>query len=179
MDQATRAELVALLPRLSRFARSLTRVRHEADDLVQTACERALRGIGKWQASERLDGWVFRILHNAWIDQKRAEAPRRAYAEAVQQAEEAPDDGESGVIALLTLRAVNDALHTLPHDQKEVLLLVCVEGFSYAQAAAILGIPIGTVMSRLARGRLGLHRLINPPTPGDAPPVPRASREVV
>jgi RNA polymerase sigma-70 factor (ECF subfamily) len=145
-------DLVALLPRLRRFALSLTRSVAEADDLVQATCERALRARDQWMPGTRLDSWLYRIMRNLWID-----AIRKHQANASEPMDEAMglagDDGRRVVEAALTLDAVKGAIDGLPDEQRAVLLLVCTEEHSYQEAAIELGIPIGTVMSRLARAR--------------------------
>lgn len=161
-DEPARAELVLLLPRLNRFARSLTGTGHQADDLVQ---ETLLRAFGAWRRSEErppgLAAWMFRIMRNAWLDMQKAQRVRRHHADVIWARTPRETGGEDAALAALTLNAVDEALQSLPDEQRSVLLLVCVEELSYAQAAGILGIPIGTVMSRLARGRATLRRLVN------------------
>jgi RNA polymerase sigma-70 factor (ECF subfamily) len=149
-------DLVALLPRLRRFALSLTGSVNEADDLVQAACERALRARDQWMPGTRLDSWVFRIVRNLWIDairKRRTEGIVEAIDE-VSNLEGA--DGRQVIETSLTLTEVSNAVNELPEEQRAVLLLVCTEERSYQEAADMLGVPIGTVMSRLARGRRSL-----------------------
>jgi RNA polymerase sigma-70 factor, ECF subfamily len=146
-------ELIQLLPRLRGFALSLTGSAHEADDLVQAACERALRARQQWTPGTRLDSWVFRIMRNHWIDairKRKAEGNPRSLDEL---AEFGSDDGCRAVETALTLEAVQGAIAKLPEDQRQVLLSVCAQERSYQDTADALGIPIGTVMSRLARAR--------------------------
>lgn len=150
-------QLVALLPRLRRFARSLTHHAADADDLVQLALERALQKIGQWRAGTRLDSWMFGIIHNAWIDEIRARrrrervlAPAEAGAQVADAASEAP-------IQRLSLEA---AFAQLPEEQRAAVSLVLVEGLSYKEAAALLEVPIGTLTSRIARGRATLSALL-------------------
>jgi RNA polymerase sigma-70 factor (ECF subfamily) len=147
------AELVALLPRLRRYALTLSRSSASADDLVQAACEKALAHAARFEPGSRLDAWVFRILRNVWIDglrQRRRQAP----AEAMESGEDiVGDTGEDAALSRLTLQEVKRRIQGLPAEQREVLLLVCVEDMSYREVAAVLDVPIGTVMSRLARAR--------------------------
>lgn len=145
--------LIAVLPRLRRFAISLCRSRERADDLVQSACAKALAARGSWQADTRFDAWIFRILRNAWIDTLRQQQRQGPQTDIADHEDAAVWDGENAVVARLSLQSVNDAIETLPAEQREVLLLVCVEDFTYAEAAGMLGVPAGTVMSRLARAR--------------------------
>ena len=148
-----------LIPALRRYARSLLRDREAADDLVQDCLERV---ISRWH-QRRADGdartWVFAILHNLAINQLKQRA-RRGVPLAVEEVDEsvfatAPAQEDS-----LHVRAVLDALDSLPEDQRSVLLLVSVEDLSYAETAAVLDIPLGTVMSRLSRARHRLARLL-------------------
>ncbi|MFN3938735.1 MAG: RNA polymerase sigma factor [Gemmobacter sp.] len=156
MTEDVRAELIALLPRLRSFGRSLAGAPDQADDLVQQAVEKALRNIASWQPGTRLDAWMFRILRNCWIDTIRARRP----AVALDDIEGSPaivgEDGRRVAEARLQLESVRRAMAGLPEEQRSVLMLVCVEGMRYREAAEALGIPEGTVMSRLARGRLAL-----------------------
>ena len=153
-----REEMVALLPRLRRFARGLAGVPDQADDLVQAACERALTRIDQWQPGTRLDSWMFRIVQTIWLDERRAVKVRTGEGriDAEMAEDELAFDGGRGLEAHMTYEAVRAAMATLPEVQRAVLVLVCVEGQSYKEAAAALDIPIGTVMSRLARARAGL-----------------------
>jgi RNA polymerase sigma-70 factor (ECF subfamily) len=162
-DEQMRDGLVSLLPRLRRFARALTGSWHQADDLVQ---DTIVRAIASWNDETRLihvEGWMFRIMRNAWIDMQRAKRVRVDYADAIRMKSDVESNGEDAAMARLTLGAVDDALQSLPEDQRTVLLLVCVEELSYAQAAAVLDVRVGTVMSRLARGRSTLRQLLNEP----------------
>jgi RNA polymerase sigma-70 factor, ECF subfamily len=162
-DEQMRDGLVSLLPRLRRFARALTGSWHQADDLVQ---DTIVRAIASWNDATRLihvEGWMFRIMRNAWIDMQRAKRVRLDYADAVRARPLPERNGEDGAMARLMLGTVDAALQSLPEDQRIVLLLVCVEELSYAQAAEVLDVRIGTVMSRLARGRSTLRRLLNEP----------------
>ncbi len=153
MPSAFAEELIRLLPRLRGVALSLTGSAHEADDLVQAACERALRARHQWTPGTRLDSWVFRIMRNHWIDAIRKRKTEGTPRSLEEVAEVGSDDGRRVVETALTLEAVQDAIATLPEDQRQVLLSVCAEERSYQDTADALGIPIGTVMSRLARAR--------------------------
>lgn len=160
MSASVRHEIVAMLPRLRRFARGLCGSATEADDLVQSACEKALRGIDSWQPGTKLDSWMFRILRNLWIDQVRK---RRAEVQGdAELAAELPgEDGRRTSYFLLELKEVRAAIAALAEQQREVLVLVCIEDRSYREAAEILGVPTGTVMSRLARARAALVTALN------------------
>lgn len=158
---AIRAEMVALLPRLRRFAWSLTGSRDEGDDLVQAACLKALGALDQYQPGTRLDAWMFRILRTAWIDRVRFRARRPGTSDP--ETLEALSDGGMGAREAegkLTLARVRAAMDDLPPDQRAVLALVAIEGLSYLEAAETLEIPIGTVMSRLGRARARLGAMI-------------------
>ena len=168
MDALFRSQLVTLLPRLRRFARGLTGSADRADDLVQAACERALARMEQWTPGTRLDSWMFRIVRTIWIDELRALAVRQRAQDRQENEIERAFDGERSMEAHMTMQAVREAVAELQPDQREILLLVAVEGVSYKEAAEILEIPIGTVMSRLARGRATLLKLLERPrTSGD------------
>lgn len=146
-------QLIALLPNLRRFAVSLCKSRDIADDLVQTTCEKALANRQSYQPGTRMDAWLFRILRNAWIDRVRrnkTEGPATNIEDAHYLIGQ---DGAAVTEARLTLNETANSIAGLPDDQREVLLLVCVESLSYREASEILDVPIGTVMSRLARAR--------------------------
>lgn len=149
-----------MLPRLRRFARTLTRHVHDADDLVQMALERALRRLDSWQAGTRLDSWLFTIVRNAWIDEVRARTRRNEVIVTDPTADSASTDDSAVHDAL----AIQDAMARLPDDQRIAIGLVLVEGLAYKDAAAVLDIPIGTLTSRLARGRDALQELLRDPT---------------
>jgi RNA polymerase sigma-70 factor (ECF subfamily) len=144
-------ELVALLPRLRRFALATTNSRHDADDLLQAAIERALRHEHSWQQGTRLDSWMFKIIQNLWLDELRAHRRKAEPLETIVDL--AGEDGRDSMTHRVQLEEVRNALHALPDDQRAVIALVVLDGMSYQETSVALGIPIGTVMSRLARGR--------------------------
>lgn len=148
--------LLDFLPNLRRFAISLCRSRDIADDLVQAACERALANEDSFAPGTRFDAWMFRILRNLWIDQLRRQRTAGPIEDISVRHDIPGDDGVLTIEAKSELGAVASAIDQLSDDQREVLLLVCVEDLSYADTAELLGIPIGTVMSRLARARMNL-----------------------
>jgi len=151
------ARIIELLPRLRRFARNLTRNPHDADDVVQIAIERALTRLDQWRRDARLDSWLFRIVRNAWIDEIRSRARR----DALFAPEEA---GEAiGVAAMdreVDRLSVEAAMAQLPEEQRLAVSLVLVEGLPYKEAALVLDVPIGTLTSRLARGREALQAVL-------------------
>ena len=153
-----------MLPRLRRFALSLTWNPADADDLLQSTVERLLtRGL---PADAELMPWSIRVCRNIWIDEIRASTVRRRAGEELAHGEDEVVSGESDTLAELTLREVQVALSELPEEQRAVLELVAVEGHSYREAAEMLETPIGTVMSRLARGRAALVERCRKPAAG-------------
>ncbi|MET0372488.1 MAG: sigma-70 family RNA polymerase sigma factor [Sphingobium sp.] len=147
------SDLLTLLPRLRRFAASLSHSRSDADDLCQAAVERALRSRDQWQPGTRLDSWMYRIMRNLWIDEGRSrQRAARTFAPA-EAGEQVGYDGDRQIEAAVTLSDVDRAMASLPDEQREAIALVLVEGMSYKDAAAVLDIPMGTLTSRLVRGR--------------------------
>lgn len=144
--------LVRLLPRLRRFARTLAPTVADADDLVQTACLRALERSGDLASPERIAPWMFAMLRNAWIDETRRRSVRHG-AGTVDAAEAADLQTPTDGAASLGARQITDHVLGLPQGLSAVVLLVSVEGYTYRETAEILGIPAGTVMSRMSRAR--------------------------
>ena len=149
--------MVELLPRLRRFSYALTGSLDKADDLVQETCARALASADQWQTGTRLDSWMYRIAQNLWFDRLRATKVRGEVVDVDTAIDLVGSDGRSVTESRLMLRAVAQNISQLPSDQQLVLTHVCIDGLSYKDAADALGIPIGTVMSRLARARQTLH----------------------
>ena len=156
-SETFRREIAALLPRLRRFGRTLARHREDADDLVQIALERALTRSEQWQPGTRLDSWMFRIMQNAWIDETRV---RERRAKTFVAEEEGEHVGVSSTDAQIDAIAVRKAVAQLGDDQRAVVGLVLVEGLPYREAAEVLGVPIGTLTSRLARAREALQAIL-------------------
>lgn len=156
MDPAFGEALIRLLPNLRRYALSLARRADLADDLVQTTVERAIRAAGSYDPAARLEPWLFRITRNAFIDLTRRQRTEGVQVDVFDMPEALPDDGDRAVEARLMLQATQQAMKTLPPEQAEILHLICIEELSYAEAAEVLDIPRGTVMSRLSRARLAL-----------------------
>jgi len=161
MQDAFRTELAALVPRLRRFAHALCGSREEGDDLVQTACVKALARAEQFTPGTRLDSWMFRIVQTTFLDDRRRIA-RRGGTAGPEAVATLSDDGRAGrrSDARMTLDRVRAEMDKLPPDQRAVLALVAIEGVSYREAAEILATPVGTVMSRLARARARLMHLI-------------------
>lgn len=156
--ERVREQLIELLPRLRRFARTLTRHADDADDVVQLALERAFARHEQWDPASRLDSWMFGIIRNAWIDEVRTRQRRGQHIEMDAVAEAAvPDPNE----AEADMMSVREALARLPEEQRTAVMLVLVEGLSYKEASAAMNVPIGTLTSRLARGREALQNLLS------------------
>ncbi len=149
-------EMVTLLPRLRRFAHALARSPSDADDLCQAAVERAINARMSWQPGTRLDSWMYRIMRNLWIDTARAATRRSETFGPAEQGNSVGDRGDRAIEASVELRQVMRAMEALPDEQREVIALVLVEGFAYKEAAEMLEIPMGTLTSRLVRGRMAL-----------------------
>jgi RNA polymerase sigma-70 factor, ECF subfamily len=161
MTDDFRERMIAFLPRLSRFAHSLTGNVDLRDELVQETCVRALAHSDQWQRGTRLDSWMFKIAQNLWFDRLRADKYRGEVVDIDAQDGLIGADGRSVAEGRLALAEVTRGLAQLPPEHRVLIALVCVDGLTYKEAAAILDLPVGTVMSRLARARLALHDAIN------------------
>ena len=166
--ESIRNQIAAQLPRLRRFALSLTGNRADADDLVQDTIERALRNLHQWQQGTKLDSWMFRIAQNLWIDAMRARRVRAVVSNDPDAAANVAVDGARDAEARLTFVDTVRALDELPEEQRTVVSLIVIDGMSYREAADILDVPVGTVTSRLARARMALAERIF----GGAGPIP-------
>jgi RNA polymerase sigma factor (sigma-70 family) len=153
-------QLAALLGRLRRFAHSLARNTADADDLVQMTIERALRSKDRWQPGTNLYGWACTIMRNLWIDTARSRARLGKHEAAPEEAERIGTDPSEAIHASLELGRMMAAMQSLPDEQREVVALILVEGFGYRETAEMLGLPIGTVSSRLVRGRTALLEMV-------------------
>lgn len=152
--------LVALLPRLRRFAHGLCRSGADADDLAQQTVERALRARTQWEPGTRLDSWLYRIMRNLWVDNGRAHTRASRVIAPEEAGLSVGEDPTPGMDAKLELAHVMRAMDTLPVEQREAIALVLIEGLGYREAAALLEIPEGTLASRLVRGRTALLALL-------------------
>lgn len=153
------------IPRLRRYARALTGDASAADDLVQDALERALVKRDLWREGSDLRAWLFTVMHNVFVNQVRSAAATRTVPLETSAAElPQPQAGDR-----LEIRDLDAALQSLPEEQRAVLLLVGLEQMSYDEAARVLDVPIGTVMSRLSRGRERLRRLLQGLPDSNAP----------
>lgn len=163
-------DLLEHLPRLRRYARALTGDRLTADDLVQDTVERALSRSMLFRRGSKLDAWLLTIMHNIFVSQMRqaaAHPPLTSLDELTAEPRTLPAQEEG-----MALRDLERALAKLPLEQREVLLLVALEEFSYEQAAGILGVPLGTVMSRLSRARERLRGLLAGDIPAESRTIP-------
>lgn len=148
--------IIALLPRLRRFARALTGNMADADDLVQSACEKALQHMDQLHDTVLIDRWLFAILRNIWHDDRRSSRNRMSHDDVSEMVELVGEDGREIVARRREQVEVRRAVDQLPIDQREVVTAVILEGLSYREAAELLAIPMGTVMSRLARARAAI-----------------------
>jgi len=153
--------IVGLIPRLRRYARALAGDRAAADDLVQDTLERAWAKLHLYRRGTDLRAWMFTVMHNVFVNQLRASRPGTQLEDDMPELSRPARETES-----LELRDLDRAIRRLPPEQREVLLLVVLEDMSYDEAARTLGIPIGTVMSRLARAREKLRSMLSGLPPG-------------
>lgn len=161
MTDDLKAQIADLVPRLRRFAYAICGNREQGDDLVQTACVKALSRLDQYQRGTRLDSWMFRIIQNTHIDAARSR--QRQGGPTDPEMLERLSDGGRGAAQneqRMLLARVRTAIAELPEDQRAVMALVAIEGYSYKEVAAILDTPIGTVMSRLNRARARLMPLL-------------------
>lgn len=160
-DDTTRQALIALIPRLRRFARVLTGNIVDADDVVQASLEKAMLNLDQWQPESQLDRWLFRIARNHWIDDRRRAYNRKGHDAIDTMVDLAGDDGVAVTEANADARMVRMAVDQLPAEQRDVVALVMLEEYSYREAADALGLPIGTVMSRLSRAKAALAKTMS------------------
>jgi RNA polymerase sigma factor (sigma-70 family) len=158
--QAFERELLMLLPRLRRFARSLARDAADADDLAQLSVERALKAQAQWAPGTRLDAWMMRIMRNCWIDEVRSRSRRAKTFAPAEEGDAVGSDAHRDIERAAEMRDVDRAMNALPDEQREAVALVLVEGLAYREAADLLDIPIGTLTSRLTRGRQTLAQML-------------------
>jgi RNA polymerase sigma-70 factor (ECF subfamily) len=152
------ADITSHIPRLRRYARALTGDSSAADDLVQDTLERAWRRLALWRTGSDLRAWLFTIMHNIFVNQSRADPRKLAQVAALAGTDLSVTTPQED---RLILQDLNKALRNLPHDQREVLLLIGLEQMTYEEAAKVIGIPVGTVMSRLSRGREQLRAMMS------------------
>jgi RNA polymerase sigma-70 factor (ECF subfamily) len=152
-----RSALVALGPRLRRFAYGLTGSPEEADDLVQSAYERALTRSDQWQTGTRLDSWMYRIVQTIWLNRLKSQNLHKRHLTELSANMEPAYDGHGRIESQLTLERIREFVWQMPEEQRVVLLLVAVEGLSYKEASDVIGVPIGTITSRLGRARIAIR----------------------
>ncbi len=161
-EREFRRRLVELLPRLRRFALSLTGDMSEADDLVQSACEHALSRRHQFKDGRRMDSWMFSIIHHLLIDETRAMRRKKPHVPLEEGRFLATAiNGMKKLEAKLQLQTVYAAMQRLTDNDRLVISLVCIDGMSYKDAAQTMQVPVGTVMSRLARARKKLYGLVH------------------
>lgn len=160
VTEDVRARIVAFIPRLRRFCGGMSESRHQGDDLMQATVERALSRIDQWQPGTSLESWMYRMARNIRIDRARAERVRGVTSDIATETL-AGDDALARLEARSDLDAVRAAMAALPLEQRELMVLVVIDGQSYKDAAEILEIPIGTVMSRIARARRAIADHVN------------------
>ena len=153
-------EIASLLPQLRRFAHALSRNGADADDLAQATVERALKAKAQWQAGTRLDSWLYRIMRNLWIDTVRSRQRKERFEAPAEEGESVGEDPTGSIEASIDLKRAMAAMQRLPAEQREIVALILVEGFGYRETAEILDLPIGTVSSRLVRGRTALLAML-------------------
>ena len=156
-----RQQLELLLPRLRRFARGLTSNQDQADDLVQQACEKALLKHRQWQEGTKLHSWMYRIIQNQHIDNLRRDKNTVLSGDKDELLNVPDPQGDHVPETKEMASKVAEIIQQLPRDQREVIVLVAVEGHSYREVADLLKIPKGTVMSRLFRARIAILSVIN------------------
>jgi RNA polymerase sigma-70 factor (ECF subfamily) len=160
-SEKTRSQLVAMMPRLRRFALSLAAKRDDADDLVQAALVRALSQEGAMQNVERLDSWMYRVIQNLWIDERRRRSTRGTEVLIDDLANDVGDDGRAYTEVRSDLVRAQKAFDRMKPEIRASAVLVIVNEVSYREAAEILDVPIGTVMSRVSRARQALAECIS------------------
>ena len=159
-EQPIRDAIIAALPRLRRFCQGLAGNAQDGDDLMQSTVERALSRAHQFEAGTRVDSWMFRIAQNLRIDAARSMARRGVQVPVDEVAESMGEDGRLTVENRSDLAAAQRALQAVPEDQRAAFLLVVVEGLSYREAAEVLDVPVGTIMSRLARARGRIEQVV-------------------
>lgn len=157
MTDDIRPLMVKFLPRLRKFSYALTGSADQGDDLVQETCMRALARADQWQPGTRLDSWMYRIAQNLWLDRMRAAKVRGTVVDVDSLVDLSGCDGRQVTENRLTLAEVQRGISRLSAEQQVLIALVCVDGLSYKEAAEVLELPLGTVMSRLSRARRNLH----------------------
>ncbi len=160
MDGDIEEEMIALLPRLRRFAFALTGTWPDADDLVQATCARAIERLEQWEAGTRLDSWMYRIAQNLHRNDLRKDRTRASHLREVG-VQDVDTVSQNAPVDRLVLEDLGSALERLPTDQRVVLVLVAVEGRSYQEVAGMMDTSSGTVASRVSRARANLAKMLD------------------
>ena len=150
--------IITYIPQLRRYARALTGDFTSAEDLVQDTIERGWKRMALWRPGSDLRAWLFTIMHNLYVNQLKAGQRRKSQGAGHSDIDVPVAPPQENRLELIDL---HKALQRLPHEQREVLLLIGLEQLSYDEAAKVLSVPIGTVMSRLSRGREQLRSMMN------------------
>ena len=153
-------QIVAAIPRLRRFCAAITGTLADGDDLLQSTVERALKRRETYRPEQKLESWLFKIAQNLWIDLKRADARRGPMTDLSETTHISGEDGRTKMESRDTAKKIMRVITSLPEPQRLVVAYVLIDGQSYKEAASLLGVPVGTVMSRLSRARKTLAELI-------------------
>ncbi len=164
--------MLALMPRIWRYALVLTGRRADADDLLQSTYERALQAITSWAPGSRLDAWMFRIARNHYLNDRRSSNYRDGRLAELKLVQPDHHDGPASIESRFAFEALRRQVGRLPEEQRSALLLCSLEGLSYAEVADILGVAPGTVASRIARARDSLRASLDSSPPGGEPNKP-------
>ncbi len=154
-------QLIELIPRMRRFATGLSGSTAWGDDLVQTACERLLRRKDLLAPGTRLESWMYQVIRNLHIDGIRAQAVRDRNVDDAEWATQLRTVNADPIYSHIRLREVHQAMQKLSEEHRSALMLICVEGLSYKEAAKVLEVPMGTVTSRLVRARKSLIDMLD------------------
>ncbi len=161
MDELSGRRMIEMLPRLRRFAYGLCGDPHDADDLVQHTCQRAIDRFDNWRPGTSLENWMFAIARNAYLDLYRSRQVRADHAAAVRATTDGSLDGEGRAEHGVMIGEIVPLLGRMPEDQRTALLLALVEGLSYQEIADIQQVPVGTVTSRIGRARQTLQQALS------------------
>ncbi|QFT76860.1 RNA polymerase sigma factor [Erythrobacter sp. THAF29] len=156
-----RRQIIQILPRLRRFCLALARRPDVADDLCQATVERALARADQFVPGSKLDSWMYKIAQNIWIDEGRRQQTRGTEVDVDHAYDMVGSDGLKVVEGRSDLARAREALASLPEEQRVLITLVVLDGMSYKDAAETLAIPMGTVMSRIARARRAIDKHVN------------------
>lgn len=160
MNETTRRQMLTLLPRLRRFGYALSGKWDQADDLVQSTYLRAIESLGSLRQGSRLDAWMFQIMRNQFLNERRGESLRESRKPEISRLVPTVMDGPHAVESKITFEIVQKAVGDLPEEQRTALVLVAVEGLSYKETADLMAESVGTVASRVARARQTLKSLV-------------------